>query len=307
VPLRAGHAREEGRVFLDPRVISRLDRLDLAARLVVEGFKSGLHKSPYHGFSVEFAEHRQYMPGDPIKNIDWKVYAKSDRFYVKEFEEETNLRAYLLLDTSSSMAYRSEGSPMSKMDYGVRLAAALAYLMLGQQDAVGLLKFSDKIETFVPARSARSHLKTLLSELSSITPGPGTNVSACLHHLAERMSKRGLVVLLSDLMDSPEDTMTGLKHFRHRKHEVIVFHLLDKAEIDFPFEKEGAFVDMESKEELETQPWEIGSEYRRRVREWTTFFKKQCGEHRIDYVLCNTLTSFDVALLRYLEKRQRLH
>jgi len=300
-------SKDNAKVFLDPRVISRLSRLDLAARLVVEGFKSGLHKSPYHGFSVEFAEHRQYMPGDPIKNIDWKVYAKSDRYYVKEFEEETNLRAYILLDTSRSMAYRSEGTPMSKAGYGVHLAAALSYLMLGQQDAVGLLRFSDKIDSYVAPRSARSHLKTLLTELSAATPGAGTDVSACLHHLAERMSKRGLVILISDLMDSPESTMAGLKHFRHRKHEVIVFHLLDRAEIEFPFEKEGAFVDLESGEEIETQPWEIGAEYRRRVSEWTTSYKKQCGEHKIDYVLCNTSTPFDVALLRYLEKRQRLH
>jgi len=299
--------REDRKAFLDPRTISRLSRLDLAARLVVEGFKSGLHKSPYHGFSVEFAEHRQYMPGDPIKNIDWKVFAKSDRFYVKQFEEETNLRAYIILDTSRSMTYRSENSPMSKLDYGVNLAAALSYLMLGQQDAVGLLLFSDKIDKYIAPRSARSHLKAVINELSAVVPGVGTDVSGCLHQLAERVRKRGLVILISDLMDSPEKTMAGLKHFRHRKHEVIVFHLLDKAEIDFPFDKEGGFIDLESGEVVETQPWEIGAEYRRRLSEWTTFYKKLCGEHKIDYALSSTSTPFDAALLQYLEKRQRLH
>ncbi len=295
------------RAFLDPHVISRLSRLDLAARLVVEGFKSGLHKSPYHGFSVEFAEHRQYMPGDPIKSIDWKVYAKSDRFYVKEYEEETNLRAYIILDRSRSMIYRSDDSPLSKLDYGVNLAAALSYLILGQQDATGLLLFSDKIDTYIAPRSVRTHLRTILNELSRITPGQGTNVSGCLHQLAERVRKRGLVILISDLMDSPESTMEGLKHFRHRKHEVIVFHLLDKAEMEFPFESEGAFVDLESGERIDTQPWEIGAEYRRRLSEWTSFYKRMCGEHKIDYALSNTSTPFDVALLQYLEKRQRLH
>jgi uncharacterized protein (DUF58 family) len=304
---RSKPSRDDRRSFLEPRVISRLTGLDLAARLVVEGFKSGLHKSPYHGFSVEFAEHRQYMPGDPIKNIDWKVYAKSDRFYVKEYEEETNLRAYVILDTSRSMTYRSEGSAMSKLEYGVNLAAALSYLMLGQQDAVGLLLFSDKINTYVAPRSARSHLRTVLGELTAIEPGAATDVSGCLHSLAERVRKRGLVVLISDLMDSPERTMAGLKHFRHRKHEVIVFHLLDRAEIEFPFDKEGGFIDLESGEQIETQPWEIGAEYRRRLSEWTTFYKKMCGEHKIDYVLSNTSTPFDVALLQYLEKRQKLH
>jgi uncharacterized protein (DUF58 family) len=305
--LRSKASGDDRRTFLDPRVVSRLTRLDLAARLVVEGFITGLHKSPYHGFSVEFAEHRQYMPGDPIKSIDWKVYAKSDRFYVKEFEEETNLRAYIILDTSRSMTYRSEGSPMSKLDYGVNLAAALTYLMLGQQDAVGLLLFAEKITKYVAPRSVRSHLRTIFSELSGIRPGQGTDVSGCLHQLAERVRKRGLVILISDLMDDPEKTIAGLKHFRHRKHEVIVFHLLDKAEIEFPFEKEGGFVDLESGEEIETQPWEISAEYRRRLQAWTSFYRKMCGEHKIDYSLANTSTPFDVALLQYLEKRQRLH
>lgn len=305
--LRSKPTKDDRKTFLDPRVVSRLSRLDLAARLVVEGFITGLHKSPYHGFSVEFAEHRQYMPGDPIKNIDWKVYAKSDRFYVKEFEEETNLRAYIILDTSRSMTYRSEGSPLSKLEYGVNLAGALTYLMLGQQDAVGLLLFADKISKYIAPRSVRSHLRTVFSELSGIEPGQGTDVSGCLHQLAERVRKRGLVILISDLMDEPEKTMAGLKHFRHRKHEVIVFHLLDKAEIEFPFEKEGAFVDLESGEEIETQPWEISGEYKRRLSQWTSFYRKMCGEHKIDYVLSNTSTPFDVALLQYLEKRQRLH
>jgi uncharacterized protein (DUF58 family) len=294
------------RQYLDPRVASRLARIDLVARLVVEGFITGLHKSPYHGFSVEFAEHRPYMPGDPIRHIDWKLYAKSDRFYVKEYEEETNLRAYLLLDSSASMAYRS-GGPLTKLEYASHLAAALSYLMLQQQDSVGLLTFSDRVKSFVPPRSSGGHLKILLREIERSRGGEGTRVGRSLHHLADRIKRRGLIILLSDLLDDPEEVLAGLRHFRHRKHEVVVFHVLDPAEIEFPFREETGFVDLESGETLDTQPWEIAREYRARFREWSERYKRECREHRIDYVPMNTATPYDLALYRYLEKRKTLY
>jgi len=299
-------APADARQFLDPRVASRLARLDMVARLVVEGFITGLHKSPYHGFSVEFAEHRPYMPGDSIRHIDWRLYAKSDRFYVKQYEEETNLRAYLLLDSSASMNYRSSPDGLTKLEYSSYLAAALSYLMLKQQDSVGLLTFSDRVKRFVPPRSTGGHLRVLLREIERNKAAEGTQVGKSLHHLADRIRRRGLIILFSDLLDDPKETLTGLKHFRHRRHEVIVFHVLDPAEIEFPFREETRFIDMESSESLNTLPWEIAREYRTRFREWSERYKRECRENGIDYVPINTATSYDLALYRYLEKRHKL-
>ncbi|MBD3236472.1 MAG: DUF58 domain-containing protein [Candidatus Eisenbacteria bacterium] len=304
------------RALLDPYFVSKLRRLDLIARLVVEGFITGLHKSPYHGFSVEFAEHRPYMPGDEIRAVDWKVYGRTDRYFIKEFEEETNLRGYLLLDTSSSMAYRSSERLLSKLRYAVHLAAALSYLMIQQQDAVGLLLFDEQIRRFVPARSVPAHLRVLLGELARAAADPGgdsaetrrrTEIGRSLHYLADRITRRGLVVLISDLMDRPENVMAGLKHFRHRQHEVVVLHLLDPAEVAFPFQDELVFVDMETGDRLSAVSWELAPEYRRRVERWQRSLQRMCGEHAIDYLPVRSDTPYDVSLLRYLEKRRRLH
>jgi uncharacterized protein (DUF58 family) len=292
--------------YLDPKVLSNLRGLDLIARLVVEGFMTGLHKSPYHGFSVEFAEHRQYMPGDPFKHVDWKLYGKSDRFYVKIFEEETNLRAHILLDESASMGYAS-GDRLTKFQYSSFLAAALAYLMLMQQDAVGLLTFRDKIEKVIPPRSSRSHLRLILGELERSKPSSTTAMGTALEYLAERVKRRGLVILISDLMDDPARVIRGLKHFRHRQHEVVVFHVLDPYEIEFPFREETGFVDLETGREVMTQPWEIAEEYKRKFGEWSQTYQRACLENQIEYVRLSTETPYDTALLRYLEKRKRLH
>jgi uncharacterized protein (DUF58 family) len=292
--------------YLDPKVLSKLHGLDLIAKLVVEGFMTGLHKSPYHGFSVEFAEHRQYMPGDPFRHVDWKLYGKSDRFYVKIYEEETNLRAHLLLDISASMGYASPGQ-LTKFQYASYLAAALAYMMLMQQDAVGLLTFRDKVERLIPPRAARSHLKLLLGELTRAAPASTTDMGTALEQLAERVKRRGFVLLLSDLLDEPKSVMRALNHFRHRQHEVVVFHILDPYEIQFPFRQESGFVDLETGRELLTQPWEIAEEYKRRFEEWSKAYERACLDNRIDYVRLSTDTPYDVALLRYLEKRKRLH
>lgn len=295
------------RRVLDPQVVSRLGRLDLKARLVVEGFISGLHKSPFHGFSVEFVEHRQYMPGDPLRSVDWKVYAKSDRFYVKQYEDETNLRAHLVVDHSASMDYASKPGAVTKLEYARALAAALAYMMLQQQDAVGLLTFAEKIETFVPARARRSHLEVLLGELDRMKPGGKTALAASLHHLAERIRRRGLIILFSDLMAPPDQVLSGLAHFRHRQHEVLVFHVLDPAERAFDFSEPATFVDQETGEEVALEPWEVRGSYKDRMAAWLERYRTECRRSQIDYVPLDTATPYDEALFAYLEKRRRLH
>lgn len=295
------------RRFLDPAVVSRLGTLDLKARLVVEGFISGLHRSPFHGFSVEFVEHRPYMPGDPLKSVDWKVFAKRDRFYVKQYEDETNLRAHLVLDHSASMGYVSKPGALSKLEYARALAASLAYLMLQQQDGVGLLTFAEKVERFVPARARRSHLDVLLRELDAVAPGGSTALPASLHHLAERIRRRGLVILFSDLLAPPEEVLSGLAHFRHRHHEVLVFHILDPAEWTFDFDQPATFVDSETGEEVALEPWEVRQGYKQRLDAWAERYRTECRRSQIDYVALDTQTPYDQALYRYLEKRRRLH
>ncbi len=292
------------RQYLNPEVISKLKSMEMKARLVVEGFITGLHKSPYHGFSVEFAEHRQYMPGDSIRDIDWKVYAKSDRYYVKEFEEETNLKSYILLDASASMSFTS--TKITKFDYAANLAAALAYLMLTQRDAAGMVTFDERIKTYVPPKSASVHLHALLTTLAGVHPAEGTDAGLALHEMADRIKRRGLIIVLSDLWDDPARVLTGLKHFRHRKHEVIVFHILDPAERDFTFADEALFKDMETGEEISTLPWQIRSEYQRTMGAHMEKFRRDCRQAFIDYVPLDTSIPYDQALFSYLGKRGRL-
>ena len=292
------------RRFLNPEAVSKLSNINLIARLVVEGFITGLHRSPYHGFSVEFAEHRPYMPGDDIRHIDWKVLGKTDRLYLKEYEEETNLRAYLLLDTSASMGYGS--GAVSKLQYAAWLAASLSYLMLHQRDAVGLVTFAEKIHRFLPPRSMNSYLTLILQELHNAEGSGVTKIGQAFHHLAEQMTRRSLIIIFSDLFDDPQEILSGLKHFRHQKHEVIVFHVLDPMERDLSFRQAGTFVDLESGEKLATQPWHIRSEYNRLVQAFSETLKKGCRERRIDYVPMDTAESFDRALMQYLLKRKRI-
>ena len=290
--------------FLNPELVSRLSSMEIRARLVVEGFITGLHRSPYHGFSVEFAEHRQYMPGDPIRHIDWKAFGKTDRFYIKEFEEETNLKAHILLDASGSMAYRSDG--ISKLEYGRYLSAALTYLMLKQQDAVGLTVFASGIRSYLPPRSARTHLHTILKELNRVEPSETTDVAATFHQLAERIRRRGLIIIISDLLDEPDKILLGLKHFRHNKHEVLVFHVLDPFEKSFAYRREAIFRDLETGEEVTTQPWHIRGEYVRAMTALTGRYRRECRDSLIDYVPLDSSVPFDRALFAYLSKRGRL-
>jgi len=221
--------------YLDPATLAKLNGLDLKARLIVEGYVSGLHKSPFRGFSIEFAEHREYVPGDDLRYVDWKVFGKSDRIYLKQYEEETNFACWFLVDTSESMSYRSEGTPLSKLDYARHVAAALSYLVLNQQDAAGLATFDRGVRSFVRAATQPTHLKQLCHVMDADGTGDDTALGPILHELAERIRQRGVVVLLSDLFDDVEALQLGLKHLRHRRHEVIVLQVIDPAEQDFPF------------------------------------------------------------------------
>jgi len=299
------HAREQTQSLLDPEIAVRLKSLELRARLVVEGFISGLHKSPYHGFSVEFAEHRQYMPGDPVQHVDWKVFGKTDRYYIKEFEEETNLKAQILIDCSGSMAYGS--SAVTKFDYAQTLAASLAYLMHRQRDAVGITAFSDRIVKELPARSALRHLHLVLRELAVLRPVDGTDIGPVLDMMAERLKRRGLIVVISDLLTEPDDVIRGLKHFCYRRHDVIVFQILDPQERDFSFPVAARFEDMETGEILPTLPAQIRSAYRKQMKEMTDRYRRQCLESRIDYQLLDTSVPFSRALYAYLARRGRLY
>jgi uncharacterized protein (DUF58 family) len=244
------------------------------------------------------------MPGDPLKTVDWKVYGKSDRFYVKEFEEETNLRAYLVIDGSASMGFTT--GEVSKFDYSRYLSAALAYLMIRQQDSVGVLLFDEEIRRFIPPRSAGKHLHVILTELENARPSAGTKLAETLHRLADRVKRRGLVVLMSDLFEDPDEVLFALRHFRHKRNEVVVFHVLDAAERKFGFQREAVFQDMENRDEMLVRPWEIQREYREAVDAWVDRYRRTCREIGVDYVPMHTETPFDTALLAYLDKRRRL-
>ena len=296
---------QDYRRYLKPDVVAKLANMELVARLVVEGFITGLHKSPYHGFSVEFAEHRQYMPGDEIRHIDWKIYGKTDRYYIKQFEEETNLKAYLVLDASKSMAYTS-GGRMSKLEYAAFISAALAQLMVQQRDAVGLTIYDERIRTYMPPHATKSYLQEILRQLQLTEAGNKTGTANSLHTIAERIKRRGLVIILSDLFDKPSEIMTALRHFRHKKNEVIVMQILDPMERSFAFGRDAIFKDLETSEELMTQPWHIQKAYQEEMQKFLETYKKECRENNIDYVLLDTATPFDVALFEYLHKRQRI-
>lgn len=290
--------------YLDPVALSRIGGMELVARLVVEGFVTGLHKSPYQGFSVEFAEHRQYMPGDEIRYIDWKVYGKSDRYYVKKYEEETNLRAYILLDTSASMGYKHAEEGLTKFEYGCYLAATLTYLMLKQRDSVGLALFDTDITQYIPPRGAATHLRAIMSALENATPGQETELSGLFHELAKRIVRRGLVIVISDLLDEPSEVISALKHLRHQKHEVIVFHLLDPAELTFPYTGSVVFRDMETGETLSTQADTLKADYLEKLNQFIQSYRRGCGASQIDYVQLDTATPFDYALSEYLSRRK---
>jgi uncharacterized protein (DUF58 family) len=289
--------------FLDPSLIARIGSMELRARTVVEGFLAGLHRSPFKGFSVEFAEYRQYLPGDDLSTIDWKVYARSDRYYVKKFEEETNVECHVLLDVSGSMGYGSQG--ITKLAYGSYLAASLAYLMNRQRDAVGFIAFDDNIVTHLPPSARPGHLRSVLLALDQLSLGTRSNVAKPLHQLADSLVKRGIVVLLSDLLDDPARTIQGLKHLRFRGTDIVVFHLLDHDELTFPYERLTRFRDMETTDEVMAAPLEVRDHYLSEIELLVSQYKRELRLVGIDYQLVDTSKSLDFAIMSYLSTRSR--
>ena len=292
------------RKYLQPEMVAVLNSMALRAKLVVEGYIIGQHRSPYHGFSVEFAEHRAYGSGDEVRHIDWRLFGKTERLYVKRYEEETNLRAHIILDTSRSMLYKS--GTVSKLNYANSLAASLSYLMINQQDAAGLIQFSNKIDTFIPPKSKPSHLNIILKQLDDNKTGKDTKIENVLHRMAERINKRGVVILISDLLDDPVEVINGLKHFRHKHQEVIVFHILDRKELEFDFNSRTRFLDMESGEEIITEPWHIRSNYTELISGLQKYYQKECRESLIDYIPIFTDENLDKSITGYLNKRRKL-
>ncbi len=290
--------------YLRPDVIHQVARLDLRAKFIVEGFLTGLHASPFQGFSVEFSEHRKYVPGDDPKDIDWNAYAKTGKYYVKKYRAETNMTGYLVIDLSKSMGYTYR-QEMTKFEYSVCLAAALGYLMIHQQDPVGLVTFDTQLRTVLPPKSKRSQLGTMLSVLSNLKTTGDTDIGNALFQLAALARGKCLVMLFSDLLGDPAPVVKSLYRLRHAGHEVILFHILDEAEVHFPFTGLVEFEDVETDDRLEVDARGIRDDYLGGLKEFQELYKKECGLANVDYVPIDTSVSFDKALLEYLIQRQR--
>jgi len=288
--------------FLDPQTLASLEGLDLQARMVVEGYVAGMHPSPYHGFSVEFAEHREYVAGDDIRHIDWKVWSKTDKLYLKQYEEETNLLSYLLLDTSESMGYAS-GDNVTKLQYAQFIVAALAYMILQQQDSVGVVVFDDVVRRYLKPGGQASQLKEVLHLLDATPARAKSDLGLVFNELAERFKKRGVVAVFSDMFDDVSRIVTGLKHFRHRRHEVIVFHILDPAELDFPFRETTLFKGLEDMPAILTDPHSLKRAYQAEVKSFLKELERACRTADIDYVPLRTDQNLDIALSSYLASR----
>ncbi len=292
--------------YLDFDVLGRIDNMQMLAKVVVEGFLLGLHRSPYRGFSVEFAEYRQYVPGDEIKNIDWKVYGKTDRYYIKQYEEETNLACYIVLDASGSMGYRGREEGLTKLQYGCYLTACLTYFMMRQRDATGLAIFDNDLRTLLPPRLRQTHMKHVLAALDDCRPGGETDLSAPLHHLAEGLNRRGLIILISDLLGDTDAVLSALQHFRFEGHDVIVFHVMDQAELTFPFDTMTEFTDLETREHALISPEGIRQEYLGELRQFLDAYEKGCADLKADYRLFDTTRPLELALSEYLFRRSRM-
>ncbi|MDD4891486.1 MAG: DUF58 domain-containing protein [Phycisphaerae bacterium] len=289
------------RKYLDPRTLAKIGALDLRARMVVEGFITGMHRSPYKGFSIEFAEHREYVQGDDTRHIDWKVFGRTDKYHLKQYEEETNLQLMLVVDTSESMNYSS--MPMSKYEYGISAAAALAYLTLQQQDAVGLTLFDDELRRYFKPSNYPTYWKQLIHEMDGATGPRKTSIRRVLDDLAERMARRGLVAIFSDLFDDPIEILAGIKHLRYRRHEVIVFQVLDPLERTFPFKQTTMFEGLEQFPEILTEPRALRARYLEEVERFTTQIKRGCRDMGVDYHLLDTGDRLDVTLSSFLASR----
>ncbi|MCB5252039.1 MAG: DUF58 domain-containing protein [Candidatus Cloacimonadaceae bacterium] len=289
--------------LLSDENLAQLSRLQLNARQIVEGFLIGLHKSPYHGFSVEFADHRQYNPGESLKNVDWKIVARTGRYYVKRYEEETNLRCYILLDHSKSMFYSS--GDITKIDYAKRLAASLSWLMIAQKDAAGLYTFNNKITSNLSPKAFRSYTAQIFSRLVQLEPEESTDILSPLHQIAESIKKRSLIVLISDLMEDEEKIIQAFKHFRNHRHELIVFHIYDPKEQSLEFKRETQFIDSESGEKITVNPWQIRKDYRERYDNFYKALKESCHQLQVEYNPVPINQDINELLLKYLIKRKK--
>jgi len=289
--------------FIDPKVLMKIQNLELVARSVVEGFVQGLHRSPYLGFSVDFASYRQYMPGDEIRRIDWNVFSRSDKLYIKLYEGETNTRVLVLLDVSGSMNYGS--GEVKKIDYARILAACLSYFAYQQRDGVGLLTFDTEIRSHVPASRRRGQLMTILSEIDRIQPSQSTEFRKPLRFLAEYLTRRGVIVLISDLYDEPENIISGLKVLKAKGNDIIIFHIMDNFELTFPFEDMAQFEDMETKRKLHVIPEYLRTQYLRILKDHMERIRKELSGLRIDYCLIDTSKPLDAALFSYLASRSK--
>jgi uncharacterized protein (DUF58 family) len=287
--------------FIDKSTVAKVSALELKARQAVEGIIPGLHKSPYHGISVEFAEYREYTPGDEIKHIDWRVFSRSDKYFIKQYEEETNMRCYFLLDTSESMLYRS--GKVTKLEYGSFLIAALAFLVLMQRDSVSLVTFDSILRKYIPPRNSFKHYQVLLQTLESASPGVKTDIPGVFHDLAERMKKRGLVIVISDFFTDVDKLLVSLQHFKHKKHEVIVFHVLDRAEAEFPFNDMTRFEGLEKEPDITAEGWTVRKGYLDAFTSFSEKLRKGCRQKKIDYVRLLTDEKLEDVLSKYLAHR----
>jgi uncharacterized protein (DUF58 family) len=278
--------------------------MTLRARYVTEGTLSGLHKSLHKGSSIEFLEHKEYLPGDEIKHVDWKVLARSDKYYLKQFETETNLKCYILLDTSGSMGYKSNG--VSKLDYAATLAASLTYLMLNQSDAVGLVTFDNKMQDYVPPRTKPSHLNAVIDVLKVVKAEGKSDLGNVLNSIADKVKVRSLLIVISDFFDDPMKTVKALTHLRSHKNEIILFHLLDPYELEFPFENPTLFVSMEDERSILAEPKAISEQYISGINRFIELLRQKCLENQIDHWLINTTSSLDHAILKYLTLREKI-
>jgi len=293
----------QSRDYLDPSVLSRLGGLALRARTVVEGYVSGVHRSPFHGFSVEFAEHREYAPGDDLRYLDWKVFGRSDKFYLKQFEEETNLVCYLMMDVSASMTYRGPEAAMSKLGYAQSIAAALSYLVLHQQDCVALATFDDQLRAILPPSSNPSRLEQFGQAMDEIRPREKTAMTPIFHELAQRWKRRGIVFIISDFFDDVDAMLGGLKHLRHRRQEVVLLHVLDRAELEFPFDDAMRFEGLEDGGAIEAEPRALRSAYLTEFQNYLHHLRSGCRAEGIDYALLPTDQPLEVGLSTYLASR----
>jgi len=290
--------------YLDPEDLESISNLKLFARLVMEGFSTGLHESPHKGFSVEFKKHRPYVAGDDIRHLDWKIFGRTDRYYIREYEEETDLRATVLLDASGSMAYDGEG--ISKLEYGKRLAACLVYLLLQQQESVGLVTFDDRERSFIPVRSGIAHINPLIETIQATEPGGETSMGDVFHNLVPKIDRRSLLILISDLFDDQEKLRSGLSHFRHEGHEIITFQVLDRDELEFPFDRWTKFENLENPEHEEmVDPSHLKEMYLERLETFQENVKEACHRHQIDRVEMVTDEPYAKALANYLALRER--